>query len=115
LLEEPLHEGHAPDTNALMSSFNAHYKLVAIQPFRDGNESTARILTNYIQAINNLPMGPVFNDTKADYLAALNNYRKFDDEGYYVEKIEDYWPFITLMARQYIRFLEEQISQVRKQ
>src|ERR1017187_1740066 len=89
-------KGDATDNLALISSFVAHYQLVAIHPFPDGNGRTARILMNYIQAINNLPMGPVFNDTKAEYIEALNKYRKLDDKGYAVERVEDYWPFINL-------------------
>jgi len=40
-------------------SFDAHFNLVSIHPFYDGNGLTSRLLMNYIQAYFNLPLAIV--------------------------------------------------------
>jgi len=52
-------------------SFDAHFYLVEIHPFGDGNGRTSRLLMNYIQSYHNLPLIPVFAEDKADYIGAL--------------------------------------------
>lgn len=89
----------------LSLSFQAHFRLVDIHPFVDGNGRTSRILMNFIQAQHNLPMGVVHKDAKADYIDALNESRKVESVG----------PITDFMAKEYARFLEEQITQAKKQ
>ena len=63
----------------LEASFVAHFHLVTIHPFYDGNGRTSRLLMNYIQKISDLPLAIVFKEDKADYFEALQKTRKNDD------------------------------------
>lgn len=60
-------------------SFMAHFNLVTIHPFYDGNGRTSRLLMNYIQKVSDLPLSIVFKEDKADYFNALQQTRKNDD------------------------------------
>lgn len=60
-------------------SFDAHFNLVSIHPFYDGNGRTSRLLMNYIQAWYQLPLTIVHNESKADYIQALIDTREKDD------------------------------------
>lgn len=59
-------------------SFTAHYDLVSIHPFYDGNGRTSRLLMNFIQAYYGLPLGTVFMEDKEEYFMALRESRKKD-------------------------------------
>ena len=59
----------------LALSFYAHYELVNIHPFLDGNGRTSRLLMNFIQQWYGLPLGIVFAEDKAAYYEALNSVR----------------------------------------
>ncbi len=50
----------------------AHFKLVSIHPFIDGNGRTARLLMNLILAINSYPMAVIRNEERIAYLEAVN-------------------------------------------
>ncbi|MBN7810809.1 Fic family protein [Algoriphagus sp. H41] len=52
-------------------SFDAHFNLVSIHPFYDGNGRTSRLLMNYIQHFYELPLAIVFSESKAEYIQAL--------------------------------------------
>jgi Fic family protein len=60
-------------------SFDAHFELVSIHPFYDGNGRTSRLLMNFLQVFFNLPLAIVFKEDKANYFEALQNTRKTDD------------------------------------
>lgn len=60
-------------------SFDAHFNLVSIHPFYDGNGRTSRLLMNYIQAYYNLPLAIVHNEAKAEYIQALIDSREKND------------------------------------
>ena len=60
-------------------SFDAHFNLVSIHPFYDGNGRTSRLLMNYIQRFFELPLAIVFNESKADYIQALIDARAKND------------------------------------
>ena len=60
-------------------SFDAHFNLVSIHPFYDGNGRTSRLLMNYIQAYYNLPLAIVHIEAKAEYIQALIDSREHED------------------------------------
>jgi Fic family protein len=62
-------------------SFDAHFDLVTIHPFYDGNGRTSRLLMNYLQRKHQLPLAIVFKEDKVDYIQALQKTRQEKDEG----------------------------------
>lgn len=82
--------------NQFELSFSAHFDLVSIHPFYDGNGRTSRLLMNYIQAIFNLPLSIVYKEDRAEYIQALKDSRSGN-------KIN---PFINFMFTQ----LEKQLT-----
>lgn len=60
-------------------SFDAHFDLVTVHPFYDGNGRTSRLLMNYLQCRSNLPLGVVFKEDKNEYFEALIETRKKED------------------------------------
>ena len=57
-------------------SFDAHFDLVSINPFYDGNGRTSRLLMNYLQLLFKMPMSIVFKEDKVEYFDALIQTRK---------------------------------------
>ena len=51
---------------------DAHFRLVSIHPFIDGNGRTARLLMNLILIINGYPMAIVRSEERTEYLEAVN-------------------------------------------
>ncbi len=80
-------------------SFAAHFDLVSIHPFYDGNGRTSRLLMNYLQATLSLPLAIVYKEDKADYFTALQTARKE----------ESLQPFYLFMFNQYTQFLQQAI------
>jgi Fic family protein len=93
---------HAPLSVAeqLNLSFDAHFSLVSIHPYYDGNGRTSRLLMNYIQAYYNLPLAIVQGEHKAAYIQALIDTRK-------QENIEIFREF---MAGEYAFLLNREIE-----
>jgi len=81
-------------------SFSAHFDLVTIHPFYDGNGRTSRLLMNYIQAVYGLPLAIVFKEDKADYYTALQEARKQENLN----------PFYIFMYGQYSKHLLNEIT-----
>jgi Fic family protein len=90
----------ATTTEQLTLSFDAHFNLVSIHPFYDGNGRTARLLMNYIQACYNLPLAIVRAEVKAEYIQALVDTRERDD----IQIFRDF------MAAEYAAQLEAEIK-----
>jgi Fic family protein len=81
-------------------SFDAHFNLVSIHPYYDGNGRTSRLLMNYIQAFYNLPLAIVQSEHKAAYIQALIDTRE-------QENIEIFREF---MAGEYAFLLNQEIE-----
>jgi Fic family protein len=81
-------------------SFDAHFNLVSIHPYYDGNGRTSRLLMNYIQAFYNLPLAIVQSEHKAAYIQALIDTRE-------QENIEIFREF---MAGEYAFLLTQEIE-----
>lgn len=60
-------------------SFEAHYRLVTIHPWADGNGRMARLLMNHIQFEFGLIPSKVLKEDKGDYINALIATREADD------------------------------------
>lgn len=84
----------------LETSFIAHFDLVSIHPFYDGNGRTSRLLMNLIQARYNLPLAIVFKEDKASYYDALENTRIKEDKNV----------FLNFMYGQYEKHLSTEIQ-----
>ena len=84
----------------LEASFIAHFHLVTIHPFYDGNGRTSRLLMNYIQQISSLPLSIVYKEDKADYFNALQETRKKDNIDI----------FKGFMYNQYEKYLKDEIK-----
>ena len=60
-------------------SFEAHYRLVTIHPWVDGNGRMARLVMNHIQFESGLIPAKVLKEDKGDYINALIATREADD------------------------------------
>lgn len=67
-------------------SFIAHYRLVTIHPWVDGNGRTTRLLMNALQYRFGLPMSKIPPTDKARYIQALVDGRQEDDEELFVSQ-----------------------------
>jgi Fic family protein len=84
-------------------SFDAHYNLVTIHPWLDGNGRTSRLLMNYIQFSYDLMPVKVYSEEKSEYIAALVDAQNNDD----VEV------FRFFMAQQLLKLLIEENNGVK--
>ena len=75
-------------------SFDAHFELVTIHPFGDGNGRSSRLLMNYIQAYHDLPLTTVFMEDRKAYIEALMKSRE-------IENPEPIRAFMASQARKY--------------
>jgi Fic family protein len=85
-------------------AFRAHFEFVSIHPFGDGNGRTSRLLMNFIQAHFDLPLSIVYKQDRLKYIDALEIARKNDD----------ITPFLKFMYKQYVKFLKEEIKQLKQ-
>lgn len=60
-------------------SFDAHFNLVTIHPWADGNGRMARLLMNWLQFEYGLIPSRIFADDKEDYIKALVETRETED------------------------------------
>lgn len=81
-------------------SFDAHFNLVSIHPFYDGNGRTSRLLMNYIQAYFELPLAIIYSEDKNSYFQSLIDTREKDDITF----------FRDFMKNQYERYLNSEIE-----
>lgn len=85
-------------------SFDAHFNLVSIHPWFDGNGRTSRLLMNLIQAFHNVPASIVFIEDKPAYYKSLTDTREQNDSRI----------FRTFMCLQQIKFLQTEIDKFKK-
>ena len=83
-----------------MLSFDAHYELVTIHPWVDGNGRMSRLIMNHIQFEYGLVPTKVNKDDKAEYIQALVDSRKQDTTE----------PFQEFMLREHIKNLQHEID-----
>lgn len=86
-------------------SFDAHFQVVSIHPFGDGNGRLSRLLMNYIQQYHQEPLTVVFQDSKSGYYEALENTRK----------TEDINVFRRFMYEQAEKYLAQQVALYKEQ
>ena len=85
-------------------AFDAHFELVSIHPFGDGNGRTSRLLMNYIQAYFELPLSIVFKVDRIKYIDALESARRAESKQ----------PFYDFMFQQYFKFLKKELTELKK-
>lgn len=84
----------------LTLAFTAHFDLVSIHPFTDGNGRTSRLLMNYIQAYHNTPLTLVDANDRAAYIEALSRSRT----------IASTEPIVQFLAGQHLNMLNRQLA-----
>ena len=82
-------------------SFNAHFNLVTIHPWVDGNGRTARLLMNYVQFCYNLFPAKIFKEDREEYILSLCQ----------SQENETNQPFLNFMARQLEKLFILEIKQ----
>ena len=98
-LQEKMEKAKTKEEQLLLS-FDAHFDLVSIHPFYDGNGRTARLLMNYIQRYFELPLALVFKEDKVAYFEALEATRNQEEMS----------PFRDFMFSQYAKHLSLEIE-----
>lgn len=66
-------------------SFQAHYELVTIHPWADGNGRTSRLLMNLLQMEYDVLPTKVLKEDKGEYIQALIDSRENDDTGIFID------------------------------
>lgn len=90
------------DTIAIYElSFWAHYELVTIHPWADGNGRTSRLLMNLLQIEFDVLPTKVLKEDKAEYIQSLIDTREHDDMEI----------FLNCMARLHCQHLKTDIDQ----
>lgn len=82
-------------------SFWAHYHLVTIHPWADGNGRTSRLLMNLLQMEYDVLPTKVYKEDKAEYIQALIDTRETEDTDI----------FINYMAKLHCEHLQQDIDQ----
>lgn len=93
------------DDDKINLSFYAHFELVSIHPFYDGNGRTSRLMMNYLQELFGLPMSVVFKEDKLEYIQSLEKTREENNIQY----------FYDFMRSQYHKFLKQEIDRYNSQ
>ncbi len=88
-----------------IAAFDAHYRLVKIHPFADGNGRTARLLMNLILIRGGYPPIAIRPADRADYLAALET----------AQLTEDFAPYSALMRERLLTTLDDYIAAIEGQ
>ena len=89
-------------------AFDAHFQMVSIHPFADGNGRLSRLLMNYIQHFHKSPLTVVFEEDKQDYIKALENTRK-------EENINIFRNFMFSQSEKYFKTEIDKMTQIQKE
>lgn len=89
LMEEFIHWLQTTTDNAVQVAADAHYKLVSIHPFVDGNGRTARLLMNFVLMQAGFPPAIIKKEERNRYLTALEAGQTKDNLSAYYELIYD--------------------------
>ena len=81
-------------------SFDAHYELVTIHPWVDGNGRMSRLIMNHLQFEYGLVPTKVIKDDKAEYIQSLVDSREQDSTE----------PFREFMLQEHIKNLQQEIA-----
>ncbi len=81
-------------------SFDAHFNLVTIHPWVDGNGRTSRLLMNYIQFYHGLTLTKIHREDKDVYIKALVESKESESPE----------PFRNFMAAQHLKTLREELN-----
>jgi Fic family protein len=92
------------DVDRLKVSFDAHAMLVLVHPWQDGNKRTSRLVMNFIQRRENLPLTKVHKEDGMAYIAALKT----------AKESGDYEAFREFMAGQHVKTLKNEINRYRQ-
>lgn len=91
-----------------MVSFDAHYLLVTIHPWADGNGRMARLLMNQLQFESGLLPTKISRDRKAEYIEALVETRETDDLTVFRQfMVDEHIRNIEQMIREYQQSIEQ--------
>lgn len=82
-------------------SFLAHYELVHIQPWADGNGRMARLLMNVLQYEAGIVPSIVKKENRAEYIQSLSSSQEKDDAT----------DFLTFMFSHHVQNIREQINE----
>jgi Fic family protein len=85
-------------------SFDAHYQLVTIHPWVDGNGRMSRLVMNHLQYEFGLVPVKIVKEDKADYIQALIDSRE-------QESLE---PFHEFMMEEHVRNISKEIEEYKK-
>ena len=93
----------------LETSFIAHFDLVSIHPFYDGNGRTSRLMMNYIQSLRGLPLARVFSEDKVAYIEALEDTRNKKDLDVFISfMFSQYGKMLHLEIEKYLRIIKDE-------
>jgi Fic family protein len=87
-----------------LMSFDAHYQLVTIHPWVDGNGRMSRLVMNHLQYEFGLVPVKIVKEDKAEYIQALVEARKKDS----------FEPFREFMMDEHIRNLRKEIEEFKQ-
>ena len=92
-------------------SFEAHYRLVTIHPWADGNGRMARLIMNHIQFEFGLVPAKVLKEDKGDYVNALIASRESDDISFFLDFMaEEMTKTISSDIEAYLKSTEEGVE-----
>ena len=90
--------------DAYLLSFDAHYILVTIHPWVDGNGRMSRLIMNHLQFEFGLVPAKIIKEDKAQYIEALNESREEEAMA----------PFQKFMLKEHTQNLRNEIFEYRK-